>query len=82
MEVHTTRSSPRSTSAWILASVIVNRTHTAWGSGMQASSVAILLLGFAVDLMWQSVLMRMHWRSTAGSVGASTSLAGGGGWRA
>jgi hypothetical protein len=33
-----------------------------------------------VDLMWQSVLMRMRWRSMAGSGGASTSLAGGGGW--
>jgi hypothetical protein len=46
---------------------------------MQAASAAISLL-FAVDLMWQRVLMRMNWRSTAGSGGASTSLAGGGGW--
>jgi hypothetical protein len=30
------RSSPRSTSAWILASVIVDQTHAACGSGMQA----------------------------------------------
>jgi hypothetical protein len=47
---------------------------------MQAASAAISLLGVAVDLMWQSVLVRMRWRSTAGSDGASTSLAGGEGW--
>jgi hypothetical protein len=47
---------------------------------MQAASAAISLLGFRVDLMWQSVLVRMRWRSTAGSGGSSTSLAGGGGW--
>jgi hypothetical protein len=45
---------------------------------MQAASAAISLLGFVVDLMWQSVLVRMRWRSTVGSGGASTSLAGGG----
>jgi hypothetical protein len=47
---------------------------------MQASSAAISLLWFAVDLMGQSVLVRMRWRSTVWSGGASTSLAGGGGW--
>jgi hypothetical protein len=47
---------------------------------MQGASTAISLLGFAVDLMWQRVLMRMRLRSTAGSGGADTSLAGGGGW--
>jgi hypothetical protein len=71
---------PRSTSAWILASVIVDWTHTACGTGMQDASAAISLLGFAVDLMWQRVLMRMRWRSMAWSGGASTSLAGGGEW--
>jgi hypothetical protein len=45
------RSSPRSTSTWILASVIVDQTHAAWGSGMQVVSAAISRLGFAVDLM-------------------------------
>jgi hypothetical protein len=63
-----------------LASVIADRTHAACGSGMQVTSAAILLLGFAVDLMWQRVLTRMRWRCTARSGGASTSLAGGGGW--
>jgi hypothetical protein len=46
------RSSPRSTSAWILASVIVDQTHAALGFGMQAASAAISLLGFAMDIMW------------------------------
>jgi hypothetical protein len=58
------RSSPRSTSAWILASVIVDRTHAAWGSRTQAVSAAISRLGFAVDLMWHRDLMRICRRST------------------
>jgi hypothetical protein len=47
---------------------------------MQAVSAVISLLGFAVDIMWQSVLVRMRWRSTTESGGASTSVAGGVGW--
>jgi hypothetical protein len=34
------RSNPRSTRAWILALVIVDLTHAACGSGMQAASTA------------------------------------------
>jgi hypothetical protein len=36
---------------WIFASVIVDRTHAAYGSGMEAASTAISPLGFELDLM-------------------------------
>jgi hypothetical protein len=63
-----------------LASVIVDRTHTAWGSGMQVVSAAISGLGFAVDLMWHRDLTRICWRRTARSGGTTTGLAGEGSW--
>jgi hypothetical protein len=44
-------SSPRSTSAWMFASVIVDRTQAACGSGMEVTSAAISPLGFELDLM-------------------------------
>jgi hypothetical protein len=47
---------------------------------MEAPSIAISPLGFALDLMGHKVLMRMHKRSTARSGGASTCLARAGGW--
>jgi hypothetical protein len=50
------------------------------GSGMQAASTAISLLGFELDLKWHRHLMRIRWRNTARSGGASASLAGGGRW--
>jgi hypothetical protein len=63
-----------------LASVIIDRTHAAYGSGMEAPSVAISPLGLVLDLMWHKVLTRMHKRSTERSGGARTSLAGAGSW--
>jgi hypothetical protein len=73
-------SSPRSTSAWILASLIVDRTHAACGSGMEAPSAAISPLGLMLDLMWHKVFTRIRRRMMARSGGASTCLAGAGGW--
>jgi hypothetical protein len=52
-------SSPRSTKAWILAFVIIDRTHTVRGSGMGAASAAISPLGLDLDLMEHKVLMCM-----------------------
>jgi hypothetical protein len=63
-----------------LASVIVDRTHTACGSGMEAPSTAISPLGLVLDLMWHKVFMRIRRKSTAQSGGASTSLARAGSW--
>jgi hypothetical protein len=74
------RSTPHSTSAWILASVIVDRTHAVRGSEMQAASTAISLLGFELDLIWHRFLMHMHRRIEAQSGGASSGLAGVGSW--
>jgi hypothetical protein len=50
-----------------LVSVIIDRTHAAWGSGMQAVSSSILGLGFAVGLMWHRDLTRVCWRRTTRS---------------
>jgi fructose-specific phosphotransferase system IIC component len=69
------RSSPRSTSAWIFASVIVDRTHAACWFGMEAPSATISPLGLELDLILHKVLTRMHKRSTAWSGGACTCLA-------
>jgi hypothetical protein len=74
------RSSSWFTKAWILASVIVDRTHATCGSWMEATSAAISPLGFVLDLMLQRVLTCMRKRSTVQSGGASTWLAGVGGW--
>jgi hypothetical protein len=63
-----------------LASIIVDRTHAACGSGMEAPSVAISPLGLVLDLMRHKVLTCMHKKSTTRSNGASTSLGGAGGW--
>jgi hypothetical protein len=60
--------------------VIVDRTHAACGSGMQAASTAISPLGFELDLMLHKILTRMRKRSTVWSGGASTCLAGAGAW--
>jgi hypothetical protein len=43
-----------------LASVIVDRTHTAHGSGMGAAAAAISPLGLDLDLIKQRVLVRMR----------------------
>jgi hypothetical protein len=74
------RSSSRFTKAWILASAIVDWTHATCGSGMEAASASILPLGFVLDLMLQRVLTCMRKRSAVQSGGASTWLAGVGGW--
>jgi hypothetical protein len=74
------RSRPWSTNAWILASVIIDRTHAACGSGMEAPSAAISSLGLMLDLTWHNIFTRICRRSTARSGGASTSLAGVSGW--
>jgi hypothetical protein len=63
-----------------LASVIVDWTHTACGSGMQAASATISSLGFELDLMWHRDLTRMRRRNTARSGSASVSSAAGGSW--
>jgi hypothetical protein len=65
------RSSPRTTKAWIFTSVIIDRTHAVYGSGMEAFSAAIPPLGFALDLIVQRVLTRMRKRSAARGGGAS-----------
>jgi hypothetical protein len=64
----------------IFASVIVDRTHTVCGSGMEAASATISPLGFALDLMLQRVLTHMRKRSTMRGGGASSWLAGVGCW--
>jgi hypothetical protein len=53
-------SSPRSTKDWILASDIVDRTHTVRGSRIGVASVAISLQGFDLDLKEHKVLMSMR----------------------
>jgi hypothetical protein len=63
-----------------MASVIIDRTHAARGSGIQAASTAISLLGFELDLIWHRVLMRMPRKSAAWSGGATSGLAGVGSW--
>jgi hypothetical protein len=63
-----------------LASVIVDRTHAICGSGMEAPSAAISPLGLMLDLIWHKVFTRIHRRMMVRSGGASTSLAGAGGW--
>jgi hypothetical protein len=63
-----------------MALVIVDRTHTVCGSGMEAASAAISSLGFVLDLMLHRVLMRMRKKSVTRSGGASAWLAGAGGW--
>jgi hypothetical protein len=51
-----------------LASVIVDRTHTACGSRMEAATTAISSLGFALDRMVQRVLTRMRRGARRGEV--------------
>jgi hypothetical protein len=63
-----------------LALLIVDRTHAACGFGMEAPSAAISPLGLVLDLMWHNIFTRMHRRRTTRSGGASTCLAGAGGW--
>jgi hypothetical protein len=74
------QSSPRFTKVWILASVIVGRTHAVCGSGMEAASAAISPLGFAMDLMVQRVLTRMRKKSAMRGGSASAWPARAGGW--
>jgi hypothetical protein len=74
------RSSLWFTKAWILASVIVDRTYAACGSGMEASSAAISSLGFVLDLTLQRVLTCMRKRSAMRNGDASTWLAEARGW--
>jgi hypothetical protein len=54
--------------AWILASVIIERTHVACGSMMEAATAAISSLGFALDLMVQRVLTLMRRGARCGAV--------------
>jgi hypothetical protein len=63
-----------------LASLIVNRTHSTCGSGMEVPSAAISPLGLVLDLIWHKVFTRMRRRSAARSGGARTCLAGASGW--
>jgi hypothetical protein len=51
-----------------LASIIVDQTHAVCGSGMEAASAAISLLGFGLDLMPHKVLMRMRGEAWRGAV--------------
>jgi hypothetical protein len=51
LHLHLRPERPQSTSAWILASVIVDRTHAICGSGMEAPSAAISPLGLMLDLI-------------------------------
>jgi hypothetical protein len=63
-----------------LASFIVDWTHAACESGMEAPSAAISPLGLMLDLMWHKVFTRMCKRMTTRSGNASTCLAEAGGW--
>jgi hypothetical protein len=66
--LHSTSALGRSSPRLILASVIVDRTHTAYWSGMEDATTAISSLVFALDLMVHRVLIRMRKGARHGAV--------------